>query len=72
MLGHDRGSERFKPSGRGLSGNSTASYATIFHRDEADCALHFQCNIASILTEDLWDYLNVMRISPVALTITGS
>jgi integrase len=30
-------------------------------------ASHFQCNIASIVTEDLRDYLNAMHISPVAL-----
>jgi hypothetical protein len=29
-------------------------------------ASHFQCNIASIVTEDLRDYLNAMHISPVA------
>jgi len=35
-------------------------------------ASDFQCNIASILTEDLRDYLNAMHISPVASTITGA
>jgi integrase len=30
-------------------------------------ASHFQCNIASIVTEDLRDYLNGMHISPVSL-----
>jgi hypothetical protein len=30
-------------------------------------ASHFQCNIASIVTEDLRDYLNAMHVSPAAL-----
>jgi hypothetical protein len=56
------------PRAEGLSGDLTASYATIFHRDEAKLrASHFQCNIASIVTEDLRDYLNAMLIRPVAL-----
>jgi hypothetical protein len=51
---HDRSSERVKSARRGLSGALTASYATIFHRDEAGLrASHFQCNIASIVTKDL-------------------
>jgi len=35
---HDRSSERVEHARRGLSGDLTASYPTIFHRDEAACA----------------------------------
>jgi|SRR6516165_3236546 hypothetical protein len=37
---HERSSGRVKSTRRGLSGDLTASYATIFHCDEAGCAHH--------------------------------